>query len=78
MIGMLLFKVDLFKKHKSCCHLRRWWMIPAVLAVTFPCDLYGRATIACAAFAGEIAIAMAESSMQLANATGGATWSRPL
>jgi len=49
---------------------QRWWMIPAVLAVTFPCDLYGRATIACAAFAGEIAIAMAESSMQLANATG--------
>lgn len=45
-------------------------MIPAALAVSFPCDLYGRATIACAAFAAEIAIAMAESSMQLANATG--------
>lgn len=49
---------------------QRWWMIPAALAVSFPCDLYGRATIACAAFAAEIAIAMAESSMQLANATG--------
>ena len=49
-------------------------MIPAALAVSFPCDLYGRATIACAAFAAEIAIAMAESSMQLANATGAKIW----
>jgi len=49
-------------------------MIPAALAVSFPCDLYGRATIACAAFAAEIAIAMAESSMQLANATGAEIW----
>ncbi len=35
-----------------------------------PSDLQGRATVACATFAAEIAVAMAESSLQLANATG--------
>ena len=46
-------------------------MLPMALALVFPSDLHGRLTVACATFAAEIAIAMAESSLQLANATGG-------
>ena len=46
-------------------------MLPLALALVFPSNLHGRATVACATFAAEIAVAMAESSLQLANATGG-------
>eukprot|EP00435_Cladocopium_sp_Y103_P000887 s1562_g1.t1 len=46
------------------------WMLPLALALVFPSNLHGRATVACATFAAEIAVAMAESSLQLANATG--------
>ena len=50
---------------------RNCWMLPLALALVFPSNLHGRATVACATFAAEIAVAMAESSLQLANATGG-------
>ena len=43
-----------------------------MLAAVFPGDIFSRATIACATFAAEIAMAMAESSQQLAYSTGGA------
>eukprot|EP00438_Fugacium_kawagutii_P026532 Skav209491 [mRNA] locus=scaffold1892:239121:244802:- [translate_table: standard] len=50
--------------------MRNCWVLPLFVATIFPADFRGRATLACATFAGEIAIAMAESSLQLANATG--------
>eukprot|EP00434_Breviolum_minutum_P036478 symbB.v1.2.032321.t1/scaffold3845.1/size49333/1 len=46
------------------------WVLPWTFAMLLPSDLQGRATVACATFAAEIAVAMAESSLQLANATG--------
>ncbi|CAK9103548.1 unnamed protein product [Durusdinium trenchii] len=49
---------------------QRCWILPLLLSAIFPCDLCSRATIACATFAAEIALGMAESSQQLANATG--------
>lgn len=52
--------------------LRNCWVLPLFFATIFPADFRGRATVACATFAGEIAIAMAESSLHLANATGSA------
>ncbi|CAJ1380295.1 unnamed protein product [Effrenium voratum] len=49
---------------------QRCWLLPLISALVIPCAPPGRATVACAAFAAEIALAMAESSLQLANAQG--------
>ena len=50
--------------------LRRWWLLPTVCALFFPCDTAGSVTIACAILSAEIALAMAESLSYLADAEG--------
>eukprot|EP00439_Symbiodinium_sp_Y106_P013852 s4413_g1.t7 len=49
---------------------RRWWLLPTVCALFFPCDTAGSVTIACAILSAEIALAMAESLSYLADAEG--------
>ncbi|CAE7948930.1 unnamed protein product [Symbiodinium sp. KB8] len=49
---------------------RRWWLLPTVCGLFFPCDTAGSVTIACAMLSAEIALAMAESLSYLADAEG--------